>query len=92
MKKVRLLCLLALLFAVGSAFTKTKFEKSIFRVDDGNGEFHWVEEEPTTGDCDPVISQPCSYLIENEADIPEPNTEPNPEDVVEPSGQLGAYP
>lgn len=90
MKKVRLLCLLALLFAVGSAFTTTKFEKTIFRISEGNGEFHWELSQPVGKECTDPIAGPCSYLLEDTAPIPDDNEEPTT-GVLDPSEEQGAY-
>lgn len=91
MKKVRLLCLLALLFAVGSAFTTTKFEKVFYRVSDGEEGYFWVDEEPIGLQCTADIELPCSYIVEENAVLPEPNVEPDPGDIIDDQGGEGGY-
>ena len=64
MKKVRLLCLLALLFAVGSAFTTTKL-RIFYAQSTGGSNYKWVPDSPPPGLCEISLPVPCSVTMEN---------------------------
>lgn len=91
MKKVRLLCLLALLFAVGSAFKTSKQGETIYPVSDGEEGFIWVTELPD-GDCIAPPNPPCFIQLVENAPIPEDNELPPSEDIEEQSEEEGVYP
>jgi hypothetical protein len=85
MKKVKLLCLLALVVAMASAST-TKNVKTLFRISDGMGGYEWTET-PGDLDCIPVTELPCSYDGVSDEENPAPNTEPTTGTASEDPGQ-----
>lgn len=94
MKKVRLLCLLALLFAVGSAFTTMKDGPRYRAVSTGPepDDYAWVPENEVEGDCIIEKNSPCFIQLTPEADPPVNGAIPPSGDLEGESEQLGAYP
>ena len=94
MKKVRLLCLLALLFAVGSAFTTMKDGPRYRAVSTGPGldDYAWVPENEVEGDCEIIKNSPCFIQLTPEADPPVNGTVPPSGDLEDKSEKLSAYP
>ena len=95
MKKVKLLCLLALLFAVGTAFTTSNKDTTlIYPISTGFGltQYHWVTELPDEEECEIPKETPCFIELKEGITVPADDTLPDDEDREDEAEENAAYP